>query len=204
MSAALSILEMSGCSCKWITVWLCVSLNHYITVPEMVTLYGLQKVSSLTTFISSTLTAHVSCSVVSMRPTLWGPMGWLMEFSKHKYRHGLSFPPPGNFPDQGSIPASPASAGRFFTSRVTWEDLRPTCNTLNNYSFQNVLIKYNFCLLFRLLEINFKAQLLRLTRRESIILHSNLNYFCLTSSNYWFMLSWELLHILDIYLTVRF
>ena len=149
---------MSGCSCKCITVWLCVFLNHYIKVPEMVTFYGLQKVSSLTTFLSSILTPHVSCSVVRTCPTLWGPMDWLMEFSKQKYWHGLSFLPPGNFPDQGFIPASPASAGRFFTSWVTWEALRPMYNNLNKYSFQNLLVKYNFCLLFRLL------------RRESIII----------------------------------
>ena len=119
-----------------------------------------------------------------------------------KNTNGLLFPPPGNFPDQGSIPVSPASAGRFFTSWATWEALQPMDNNLNKYSFQNLLMKYNFCLLFRLLEINFKAQLLRLIRRESIILHSDLNYFWLTSSNYWFMLSWELLHILDIYIYI--
>ena len=38
-----------------------------------------------------------------------------MEFSRQKYWSGLSFPPPGDLPDPGIEPASPALAGRFFT-----------------------------------------------------------------------------------------
>ena len=39
-----------------------------------------------------------------------------MEFSREEYWSGLPFPSPGGLPDPGIEPASPALAGRFFTS----------------------------------------------------------------------------------------
>ena len=39
-----------------------------------------------------------------------------MGFSRQEYRRGLPFPPPGDLPDPGMEPASPALAGRFFTT----------------------------------------------------------------------------------------
>ena len=36
-----------------------------------------------------------------------------MEFSKQEYWNGLPFPPPGDLPDPGIKPASPAVAGGF-------------------------------------------------------------------------------------------
>ena len=48
-----------------------------------------------------------------------------MDFSRQGYWHGLPFPSPGDLPDPGIEPmalASPALAGRFFTTRSdTWE-----------------------------------------------------------------------------------
>ena len=47
-----------------------------------------------------------------------------MGFSKQEYWSVLSCPPPGVLPDPGIEPvslASPALAGRFFTTRATWE-----------------------------------------------------------------------------------
>jgi len=50
-----------------------------------------------------------------------------MEFSRQEYWSGLLFPPLGNLPDPGkeptslASPASPALAGRFFTTSATWE-----------------------------------------------------------------------------------
>ena len=43
------------------------------------------------------------------------------EFSRQEYCSGLSFPPPGNLPDPGIKPASPAVVGGFFTTGATWE-----------------------------------------------------------------------------------
>ena len=55
------------------------------------------------------------------------PPGFLsMGFSKQEYWSGLPCPPPGDLPDSGIEPKclmSPASAGRFFTTSVTWEAL---------------------------------------------------------------------------------
>ena len=39
-----------------------------------------------------------------------------MGFSRHAYWSGLPFPPPGDLPDPGTEPASPALAGGFFTT----------------------------------------------------------------------------------------
>ena len=40
-----------------------------------------------------------------------------MELSKQEYGSGLPFPPPGNLPDPGIKPVSPALAVRFFTTK---------------------------------------------------------------------------------------
>jgi len=39
-----------------------------------------------------------------------------MEFSRQEYWSGLSFPSPGDLPDLGIEPMSPALAGGFFTT----------------------------------------------------------------------------------------
>ena len=47
-----------------------------------------------------------------------------MEFSRQEYWSGVPFPSPGDLPDPGIEPtslASPALAGRFFTTIATWE-----------------------------------------------------------------------------------
>ena len=49
-----------------------------------------------------------------------------MEFSRQEYLSGVTFPPPRIIPNPGiklmSL-ASPALAGRFFTTSTTWEAL---------------------------------------------------------------------------------
>ena len=47
-----------------------------------------------------------------------------MEISRQEYWSEMPFPTPGDLPDPGIEPtslASPALAGRFFTTRATWE-----------------------------------------------------------------------------------
>ena len=44
-----------------------------------------------------------------------------MEFSRQEHWSGFPFPPPGELPDPAIKPASPALAGRFFTTSATWE-----------------------------------------------------------------------------------
>ena len=51
-----------------------------------------------------------------------------MGFSRQEYWGGLSCPPTGDIPDPGIEPASlasPALAGRFFTTSATWESVNP-------------------------------------------------------------------------------
>ena len=39
-----------------------------------------------------------------------------MGFSRQEYKSGLPYPPPGDLPDPGIEPVSPALAGGFFTT----------------------------------------------------------------------------------------
>ena len=54
--------------------------------------------------------------------TLWDPVTVAREaplsmgFSRQEHWSGLPSPPPGDLPDPGSEPGSPALAGRFFTT----------------------------------------------------------------------------------------
>ena len=41
-----------------------------------------------------------------------------MEFFRQEYWSGLPFPPPGDLPNPGIEPVSPALAGRFFTAEL--------------------------------------------------------------------------------------
>ena len=68
-------------------------------------------------------------SHVQLFVTLWivahqAPLS--MGFSRQEYWSGLLCPPPGDLPNLGVKPVSPASpalAGRFFTTSATWEAL---------------------------------------------------------------------------------
>ena len=44
-------------------------------------------------------------------------------FSRQEYKSRFSFPTPGDIPDPGIEPASPAMAGGSFTNCTTWEAL---------------------------------------------------------------------------------
>ena len=44
-----------------------------------------------------------------------------MELFRQEYWSGLPFPSPGDLPDPGLEPYSPALGGRFFTAGTTWE-----------------------------------------------------------------------------------
>ena len=58
-----------------------------------------------------------------------------MGFSRQEYWSGLSCPPAGNLPDPESL-ASPALAGRFFTTSATWEALSQWQPLSNKNGFQ--------------------------------------------------------------------
>ena len=67
--------------------------------------------------LQSYLTLHepINCSLPgsSVHGIIW-----------QEYWSGLPFPPPGDLPDSGIKPASPLSAGGFFTTSATWETHR--------------------------------------------------------------------------------
>ena len=59
------------------------------------------------------------CTVV-----YWAPLS--MGFSRQGCRGGLPFPFPGDLPDPGTEPMSPALAGRFFTTAPLGKFLAPS------------------------------------------------------------------------------
>ena len=48
----------------------------------------------------------------------YSPPGFSMELSRQEYWSGLLFPSPGDLPDPGIKPTSPALAGGFFTTEL--------------------------------------------------------------------------------------
>ena len=61
-------------------------------------------------------------SCVQFFATLWTvahPAPLSMGFPRQEYRSGLPFPPPGDLPNPGIEPQSPALAGGFFTTSAT-------------------------------------------------------------------------------------
>ena len=44
-----------------------------------------------------------------------------VEFPRQEYWSGVPFPPPGDLPDPGIEPTSPAFAGRFFSTEPPWK-----------------------------------------------------------------------------------
>ena len=69
---------------------------------------------------------HASVSLVWLFVTSWtvarqAPLS--LGFFRQEYWSGSSFPSPGDLPNPGIEPVSPALAGRFFIHWTTWEDL---------------------------------------------------------------------------------
>ena len=74
--------------------------------------------SSLYNMLRSSSTQLLPC--VQLFATPWtvarqAPLS--MEFPRQEYWSGLPFPSPGDLPDPGIEPASPALAGRFYTTK---------------------------------------------------------------------------------------
>ena len=66
-----------------------------------------------------------------------------MGIAMQEYWSGLSCPPQGDLPDPGIEPISlmvPVSAGRFFTTRATWEAHRTTGFSSNQTLVLDILI----------------------------------------------------------------
>ena len=79
-----------------------------------------------------------SLSHVQLFATLWTvahQASLSIGFSRQEYCSGLPCPPPGDLPNLGIEPVSPALAGTFFTTSATWEALealRKTTIALSN------------------------------------------------------------------------
>ena len=66
--------------------------------------------------------SHSSCVQFFATPWTAAHQALLsMGFSRQEYWSGLPCPPPGDLPNPGIEPVSPALAGGFFTTTTTWE-----------------------------------------------------------------------------------
>ena len=52
------------------------------------------------------------------------------EFPRQGYWNGLPFPSPGDLPDRGIKPLSPALAGRFFTTKPSGKPVMEYCSVI--------------------------------------------------------------------------
>ena len=80
--------------------------------------------------------SHARCFVTSSTVVHQAPPS--MEFPRQEYWSGLPFPTPGDLPDPGIKPTSPALAGRFFNT-VTTRCVTASCLKKNVH---NLIWKY--------------------------------------------------------------
>ena len=59
----------------------------------------------------------ISCLTLAIPRTVAHQAPLSMGFSRQEYWSGFPFPPPGDLPDPGFEPTSPALAGGFFTNK---------------------------------------------------------------------------------------
>ena len=67
-----------------------------------------------------------------------------MGFSRQEYLHGLPCLPPGDLPNPGIKPTSPALADGFFNTSTTWEILLSTGSSFHDYMIVHYLF-YKMC-----------------------------------------------------------
>ena len=80
-------------------------------------LLPLESINSVSTHLSVCVLSHFSCVHLFATPWTVAHQAFLsMGFSGQEYRSGFPFPSPGDLPDPGMEPNSPALAGRFFTT----------------------------------------------------------------------------------------
>ena len=68
----------------------------------------------LTLAAATEMLSHIQLFVTPWTVACQGPLS--MEFFRQEYWSSLPFPPPGDFPNPGIKPRSPALAGRFSTT----------------------------------------------------------------------------------------
>ena len=90
--------------------------------------------------IYSPVHAYLHAKSLQLCPTLCDPVDYSppvdplsIGFFRQEYCSGLPCLPPGHFPYPGIKPTSPALAGRFFTTSISWE----APFTLSNFQIHN-------------------------------------------------------------------
>ena len=83
---------------------------------------------------------HVRLFVTPWTTACQAPLS--IEFSRQEYWSGLPCPPPGDLPDPGIEPVSPALAGGFFATSATWEPHKVVyhCLILEHFLSSSVIL----------------------------------------------------------------
>ena len=95
-------------------------------------------------FIKDEFGTICACKSLQSCPSLCNPMDCSPPGSsvhgilQAEYWDGLPHPSPGDPPNPGIEPTSPALAGGFFTTNATWEALGMTCLPLNRISLWKI------------------------------------------------------------------
>ena len=92
--------------------------------------------------LSMYIKKHLKAAVFTTLWTVAHQASLSMGFSRQEYWCGLLCPPPGNLPNPGIKPApltSPALAGRFFTTRATWEALKASIRSVKKEVYREFL-----------------------------------------------------------------
>ena len=125
--------RLSSSSSKHKYISLHISLSIYLYICTYIYIYLYPYIS---VYLYSYMYLHIypywyqcCCWVAKLcltllRPHRLSPPGYTlsMGFSRQEYRSGLPCPPPGDLPNAGLKPTSPAApAGGFFTTSPTWE-----------------------------------------------------------------------------------
>ena len=97
--------------------------------------------------------------ILQLFATLWTvacQVPLFMGFSRQEHWSGLPFPPPGNLPDPGIKPSSPALAGRFFTTAAPEKPTNTsTCNQKELLQVYYLCCFFFFSLMFPFFPLSF-------------------------------------------------
>ena len=109
--------------------------------------------------------SRLSCVTLCATPwTVMHQAPWSMGFSRQEYWSGLPFPPPGDLPNPGIEPVSPALVGRFFTpeppGKTHTSSLTHTCTHTHAHTHYQIWLRADVLLPWRQTILKVSPELL--------------------------------------------
>ena len=116
-----ALLQCSGLPPVRCCIWTFGGISEMVFMLGSTECYGLVCVCVCMRVWVCYLLSHARLFVTPLTAACQAPLS--MEFSRQEYWSGLPFPSPGDLPDPGIEPRSPALLGRFFMAWATREAL---------------------------------------------------------------------------------